>query len=153
MNSPTPTITPVILAPTPPTPVEAKVSPYYFFCEGVAAIVMIPAGLSSDGWGRIQKAFMDLAVPVAKQRFAHVGCYRLYRDRQHGGVFWDEELANADGASFLILAMEDSTKESICACQGYIRATQDVVRLRILRPTRWTGVEMAEIMRIEQLRR
>ena len=148
MIPPTTTLPDVLSA----APAPVKLSPYYFCCEKVAAIVMIPAGLSSEGWGRVQKACMDIAVPVEKQRFAHVECYRLYSDRQHAGVFWDEELANSNGASFLLLPMSDATPEAIKTCKAHIRATQDVVRLRTLRPTRWIGVEMAEVMRKEQLR-
>ena len=135
-----------------PTLTPKPSTPHYYFCEGVAAVVAMPVGLSSEGWGRIHKSFMALAAATLSPevlRFACVECYRIYPSRQHGGVYWDEELCGG-GAAYLILRMRENSDQEIEACTKHLRDTQDAVRIRSLTPTRWVEDEMIEVVKQEE---
>jgi hypothetical protein len=121
--------------------------PYYFFCEGVAAIAEVPRDFSSEQWGQIQRGFEALAVRDEHERkWAFTHCHKLWPDCAHAGIAWHSELANRDGCSFMVLPMPESTPAQIEACVAHIRRGHDVVRLRVLRPKRWENEALAQMI-------
>lgn len=129
-----------------PTPTECY-DTCYLFCEGYAAVVSIPEHLSTDQWDALITAFRERAVPDAEEhRFAHVWVMEMNERRSHAGVFWDEELANSQGSSYVLMALADSTDEALSACENHIKKEGDVVRIQTLRPQHFIHEEAARMV-------
>ncbi len=100
--------------------------------NGIGAIIDMPRNVRSEGWGEIQAAFVAEYDPSHSSWNSYALMLRLYDDQQHLGVWYDEELAGPDGASFLVIQLPDSGEQNVRRCVGRIKSYGDVVRLQRL---------------------
>jgi hypothetical protein len=104
---------------------------YLITCNGKGRIVDVPSEASSDDYGRLQRAFAN---EVARHGEDHYpAMWRLYPCYSRDGVYWHEELAGPDGASFVVFQFPEHMPEQVNAVVEYLQQSRDVVRLKVLR--------------------
>lgn len=103
--------------------------PYLIFTDHHAALINVPRNLSSDGYGDLQEWFAK----HVKSRNKFASTRKLWSHCQINGVWYHEELAGPDGASFEVFQLPETQQEHVEYAVSKIRRDFDVVSLRILR--------------------
>ena len=100
--------------------------PYVIFSGDHAAVIEVPRDMSADAYGELQEWFCTLV--KSKQKYS---CMRkLWAHCNIGGVWYHDELAGPDGASFEVFAFPETPKKAISAATTHILRRFDVVSLR-----------------------
>lgn len=110
-------------------------SRYLFYYNGRAQYRNIPALTSSEEWGRLLREFAGNktdanGIPEYAEAIRYNTC-----DVTPQGIPYDWELAGPDGASFRLHLLRNETKEQIDEAVRFLRNTQDVVRIILLKAT------------------
>lgn len=111
------------------TTVTRTSTPYVIWSGDHAAIIEVPKGFTSEGYGALQRFFA--------QRFNGLNKYadmeKLWSHCQHAGVFYSEELASSQGAAFQVYQFPTTPISAVADCCKHIRRSFDVVSLRVLK--------------------
>lgn len=102
---------------------------FIIFAGKHAAIIDVPSELSSDGYGILQQWFAK----HVKSRHEFAVMRSLWSHANINGVWYNEELAGPDGASFEVFALPDITEETVMSAVRKIRRDFDVVSLRVVK--------------------
>lgn len=127
---------------------------YYFYYErdnnkGVAALLNIPKGLSTESWGALQKGLEAIAEPnVEKRKFGYLYSLKLYPDQSFSGgnVFWHSELAGSSGARYIIMPMPGCSNEVIALCKNHIKTSFDAVGIQTLKADEWIQAKAESLL-------
>jgi hypothetical protein len=107
---------------------------FLLHCNGKGAFVEMQPGDSSDYYGQVQDAFIDLARPRAAGIDRWCDMIRLYPDHiTDAGVMYQWELSGPDGAWYRLLKLPDVTDEQVTRSKAWLRHRFDVVSLDVLR--------------------
>ncbi len=104
-------------------------SPYLIFSGQHAAVIEMPRRASAEAYGDLQKWFSSKVGGADK----HAEMRSLWSHCNHRGVFWHDELAGPDGASFEVFQLPTTTISAVADCCKHIRRSFDVVSLRVLK--------------------
>lgn len=102
---------------------------FIIFAGKHAAIINVPSGFSADAYGNLQMWFAK----HVKSRHEFAVMRSLWSNAQINGVWYNEELAGPDGASFEVFAPPDVTEEMVMSAVRKIRRDFDVVSLRVVK--------------------
>lgn len=101
---------------------------YLIFAGHHAAVIDIPSELTSDEYGLIQDWF---AKRTGGDTYSSMR--RLRSDDQQCGVYYHDELAGPNGASFELFQFPDTPEDDVKRAEEAIRHKFDVVSLRVRR--------------------
>lgn len=99
-------------------------SRYLIFAGHHAAVIDVPRGLSSEGYGVLQDWF------AKRTRSDSFSSMRQLRSQEHD-VWYHDELAGPNGASFELYKFPDTPIENVEQAESAIRRKFDVVRLSV----------------------
>lgn len=105
-----------------------KTRKYLIFAGHHAAIIDMPLGVSSNGYGKLQDWFAKTT-----RGDSYASMRSLDEHERVGEVYYHWELAGPDGASYELFQLPDISAETVQKAEDHIRRTQDVVRLTIRR--------------------
>lgn len=109
-------------------PTKRPAIQYLIFTGHHVAIIDVPPELSSDGYGKLQDWFGQTTRGEAySSSMRRISSHTLIH-----GVWYHEELAGPDGASFELFHLPDIPDESVQAAKDHIFRSFDVVRLRVI---------------------
>jgi hypothetical protein len=91
-----------------------------------------PSETSAADYERLQREFAQEAGARGREEYATM--WNLDpRFATPNGVMFEEWLSGADGMSFLLFQMPDTTDETIKEAKDYLRQARDVVLIRVLK--------------------
>lgn len=118
---------------------------YLIWWNGTGAIVEInPRELTSGDWGQIYDAFL-VQSRVRNPKDCWPSARRLDDYFSHSSIYWDEELAGPDGASFRLHQLPGNTPEQVRACKAHIRRSFDAVSISVNRVHTLIQFKMPEL--------
>ena len=85
--------------------------------------------MTSNDFGVLQEKFAKEAGAKKNNEFAYM--FKLWESYKINDIYYDYELAGPDGASFLLFAFPEHTKEDIRKAKKQIKNNDDVVRLSV----------------------